>query len=427
MTVPAPASRARMRPTILIISQVYVPDPASVGQHVADVAEEMAGRGWRVVVYTSARGYDDPAISYPRRETRKGVEVRRLPLSSFGKSSLAARLLGQALFLAQAAVRGLFTRGLSRVLVSTSPPFAGVGGVLIAVVRRVPLIWWVMDLNPDQLVAAGKIHPRAFAVRFFDRLNRWTLRQAATVVVLDRFMRERVLAKLPVADKVHVLPPWPHEDHLAPPSGSNEFRTRHGLTDAFVVMYSGNHSHQNPLCTLLEATGRFAFDPRVRFVFVGGGTGKADVERLIASGARNIVSLPYQPVETLGDSLSAADLHVVSVGDDMVGIVHPCKIYGAMAVGRPILLLGPEACHACDILADREIGWHVRHGDVDGAERAIVEAMRIGGADRRAMGEQAKKIVDEQFSARVLRRGFCDLIEQAGSASAARGTSPSRL
>jgi len=415
-----------MRPTILIISQVYAPDPAAVGQHVADAAEELAARGWRVVVYTSARGYDDPGISYPRHEIRNGVDVRRLPLSSFGKSSLAVRLLAQALFMIQATVRGHFTRGLARVVVSTSPPFAGAGGSLISMVRRVPLIWWVMDLNPDQLVASGRIHPRALAVRFFDLLNRWTLRQASSVVVLDRFMRERVLAKLPVAEKVHVIPPWPHEEHLALPSGPNAFRTRHGLADCFVVMYSGNHSHQNPLDTLLEATKRFASNPRVRFVFVGGGAGKADVERLIASGAGNVVSLPYQPVETLGVSLSAADLHVVSVGEDMVGIVHPCKIYGAMAVGRPILLFGPVDCHAGDILAGRTIGWHVRHGDVDGAERAISAAMSLAGEERRELGDEAKAIVDEKFTARALRGSFCDLIEQAGLPAAIGPTNPLR-
>lgn len=416
-----------MLPTVLIISQVYMPDPAAVGQHVTEAAEALAKRGWRVVVYTSARGYDDPGQVYPRRESRNGVDVRRLPLSSFGKSSLATRLIAQALFMMQATVRGLFTRGLARVVVSTSPPFAGAGGSLISTIRRVPLVWWVMDLNPDQLVASGRIRPQALAVRFFDLLNRWTLRQASRVVVLDRFMRERVLAKLSVAEKVHVIPPWPHEDHLALPTGPNSFRTRHGLAESFVVMYSGNHSDQNPLGTLLEATRRFASVPRVRFVFVGGGSGKADVERLIASGAANVVSLPYQPVETLGDSLSAADLHVVSVGEGMVGIVHPCKIYGAMAVGRPILLFAPVDCHAGDILAGRTIGWHVRHGDVDGAERAIREALAMPGEDYRAMGAEAKKTVDERFSARALRGEFCDLVETADLPPSHGGADSRRL
>ena len=98
------------RPTLLIISQVYVPDPASVGQHIADAAAEMARRGYRVIVYASARGYDNPSKRYPSRETLDGVVIRRLPLSSFGKSSITVRLIAQWIFLLQSIARGLLTR-----------------------------------------------------------------------------------------------------------------------------------------------------------------------------------------------------------------------------------------------------------------------------------------------------------------------------
>ena len=85
-----------MARTLLILSQVYVPDPASVGQHMHDVAAEMARRGFRVIVYTSERGYDDPSVSYPRHEMRDGVEIRRIPLASFGKKTVAHRIAGTA-------------------------------------------------------------------------------------------------------------------------------------------------------------------------------------------------------------------------------------------------------------------------------------------------------------------------------------------
>src|SRR5688572_14648900 len=86
------------RRTLVIFSQVFVPDPASVGQHIADVAAEMTRRGWRVIVYTADRGYDDPSKRYARRETYRGVEVRRLPFASFGKHSILTRALGTASF-----------------------------------------------------------------------------------------------------------------------------------------------------------------------------------------------------------------------------------------------------------------------------------------------------------------------------------------
>ena len=83
---------------ILVMSQVYVPDPTSVGQHMHDAAKELAARGNTVRVLTSARGYEDPSQKYPRKEVREGVHIRRLPLSSFGKSSILIRLDRRNLF-----------------------------------------------------------------------------------------------------------------------------------------------------------------------------------------------------------------------------------------------------------------------------------------------------------------------------------------
>src|ERR1051325_4915572 len=93
-------------PSLLLLSQVYPPDPTSVGQHLHDAAREMARRGWRVRVLTSARGYADPSRRYPRRERLDGVEVRRLAWGSLGKGSLRARAAGGPVFLPQAFPRG---------------------------------------------------------------------------------------------------------------------------------------------------------------------------------------------------------------------------------------------------------------------------------------------------------------------------------
>jgi hypothetical protein len=398
--------------TLLIISQVYPPDPAAVGQHVAAAAEEMVRRGWRVIVYTSARGYDDPSQRYPGREQRNGVDVRRLPLSSFGKKSIAIRLLAQGLFMLQATALGLWAGNLSLVLVSTSPPFAGLGGSIISFVRRVPLVWWVMDLNPDQMIAAGKIGPSSLPARVFDWINRLTMRRARDIVVLDRFMKDKVLAKMPVAKKVQVIPPWAHEDQPAYSSPkTNAFRSEHGLEDAFIVMYSGNHAIQHPLDTLLDTAAQMESEPRLRFMFVGGGAGKVAVEDRIAAGAKNLISLPYQPLEHIGTSLSAADMHVVAMGDDMVGIIHPCKIYGALTVGRPILFFGPERSHAGEIIAAGRFGRGVRHGDVAGAVAAIRHFMGLGEAERTALGREATGFAADRYSRAAILGQFCDVLE----------------
>lgn len=403
-----------VKKTLLIISQVYAPDPAAVGQHMADVAEEMTRRGWRVIVYTSGRGYDDSSQRYPSRERRNGVDVRRLPLSSFGKRSIAIRLLAQSVFMLQATVLGLLTHRLGLVLVSTSPPFAGLGGSVVSFFRRAPLVWWVMDLNPDQMIAAGKVGARSIPARVFEWINRCTMRQASEIVVLDRFMKDRVLAKLRVPAKVRVLPPWPHQDRPGvPPLEPNPFRITHGLEDAFVVMYSGNHAIQHPLDTLLAAAAELESDPRLRFVFIGGGAGKDAVDARLAAGATNIVSLPYEPLEKVSDSLAAADVHVVSMGNDMVGIVHPCKIYGAMAVGRPIIFFGPERSHVEELLRHASCGVSLRHGDVAGAVAAIRELAALSNVSLVELGRNAAKVVAQAFSRADSLNAFCTFLENA--------------
>lgn len=397
--------------TLLVISQVYVPDPAAVGQHIADLAEEMGRRGWRVVVYTSARGYDDPRARYPRYERRNGVDIRRLPLSSFGKSSIAVRLVAQSLFMLQAVLCGLFIRHLAAVLVSTSPPFAGAGGVMISWVRRVPLTWWVMDVNPDQMIAAGKIPPGSLFTRVFDWLNRLTLRQASAVITLDRFMQERLVAKLPVPEKMHVVPPWPPDDDMtADPARVAEFRAQHGFDDTFLVMYSGNHALQHPLTTLLDAAKELEGDSRFLFVFIGGGAGKRPVEERIKAGAKNIRSLPYQPRAILPHSLAAADLHVVSMNDDMVGIIHPCKIYGAIAAGRPILFFGPTRSHAGEILASDNLGWTVAHGDTEAAVAAIRAAEAMTEDHVSAQKARALRLGGGRYSRPSLLGSVADIV-----------------
>lgn len=400
--------------TFLIISQVYIPDPASVGQHMADAAAELVRRGYRVVVYTSARGYEDPSIKYPARETLRGVNVLRLPFSSFGKSSIAVRLLAQWLFVFQAILRGLFTRRLVGVLVSTSPPFCGFAGAIIGKLRRVPVKYWLMDLNPDQMIALGKARPGSLQVRAFEMLNRIILRQASDIVVMDRFMLARVREKgVPVDAKTHVLPPWPHEPEVHDlPHEQNEFREKHGLQGKFVVMYSGNHSLANPLSTLLDAAERLKNEHKLVFMFIGGGSGKQEVEEQIARDATNLRSLPYQPLHQIKYSLSAADVHVVSIGDDVVGIVHPCKVYGAMSVSRPILLLGPEQCHVSDLIIEHSIGWRIQHGDVEGAVTTLRKALATPPEILHEMGLRAGAAVSSSLSYKSLTSKFGDVLER---------------
>lgn len=407
-------ARDRRRETLLVLSQVYVPDPASLGQHVHDACAELARRGLRVVVLAADSGYEDPARRYPRYELLDGVHVLRLPMSSFGKSSLALRLIGGSVFLAQAISLAFGLRRVDRVLVSTSPPMCGLAGLAIRALHRVPLTYWVMDLNPDQIVALGGLPARSAPVVALDAINRRVLRRASRVVALDRFMADRLCQKHDVRDKLSIIPPWPLIDVRASDGGrgQNGFRVRHGFGDARVLMYSGNLSPVHPVGTLLEALTALRDEPRLRVVFVGGGAGRAEIERFKREQRLdNVLTLPYQPLASLRESLSAADVHLVAMGEAMVGVVHPCKVYGAMAAGRPILSLGPERSHIADLVITETIGWHVRHGDVVGMANALREIVTCEPAMLERKGQRAARTIEQRLSRESLRDRFCDLFE----------------
>jgi colanic acid biosynthesis glycosyl transferase WcaI len=401
------------RKTVLVISQTFVPDPASVGQHMSDVAFELARRGHNVRVYASGRGYENPSVKYPSREILNGADVRRFPFASFGKKMIILRVLGTAVFMLQAFFAALFTPRLAGIFFSTSPPLIGLPMCIVAMIRRVPVAYWAMDLNPDQLIALGKLKETDLSARMLELANRFILRRAGLVIALDRFMAERLARRGVDENKMLIMPPWPHEDCLQPAAGSNPFRLRHGLDGKFVIMYSGNHSPSNPLTTILDAVVKLKDQSDLIFLFVGGGSGKKEVEAYIAQHElRNAVSLPYQPLSELAYSLTSADVHIVSLGEQMVGIIHPCKIYGAMAAGKPVLFLGPRPSHISDLLDKHGFGIQVTHGDVDGAMRTIAAFRSESPEKLRAMGAEAQEVLGQSLGQKLLCGRLCDGIEK---------------
>ena len=110
-------------------------------------------------------------------------------------------------------------------------------------------------------------------------------------------------------------------------------------------------------------------DPSIAFCFVGGGSEFKRVQKWVEAGKRaNVLCLPYQPLNQLSASLSAADAHVVAMGDAMLGLVHPCKIYNILAVNAPVFYIGPKPSHVTEILdqlGDEHPSIRVAHGEAD--------------------------------------------------------------
>lgn len=392
----------------LLLNQTFHPDVMATSQYLTEVALGLVERGHEVTVVASRRAYDHPEQRFPKFELWRGVRIHRVGSTGFGKAAKWRRAADFASFNLCCCARLALLPRHDVVMALTSPPLISFIGAWLARLRRSRFVYWVMDFNPDEAIAAGWLRAGSLAARVLDWMSRFSLRRAACIIALDRFMRDRIVAKGIDAAKVRVLPPWSQDEQIRfDAAGRDAFRMKHGLQEKFVVMYSGNHSPCHPLDTLLQAARHFADDPGIAFCFVGGGSEwrkikesqgtvercdgvsvgrcagdrgqKSNAEELKTETPKHrntgLLCLPYQPFSELAGSLSAADLHVVVMGDPFVGIIHPCKIYNILAVGAPVLYIGPQPSHLSEILPELNSGYShaaAGHGQVE----AVVQAIR---------------------------------------------------
>ncbi|HWE52172.1 MAG TPA: glycosyltransferase family 4 protein [Bryobacteraceae bacterium] len=396
---------------ILLLNQCFYPDVAATAQYTSELARALASRGNQVTVIASGRGYDDPSLRFPPQEVWEGVSIFRVPCLPTGKGSKVKRALNIGSFFLTCFWRLLLLGRFDTVLALTSPPLISAMAALFVKLKGGRFIYWIMDLNPDEAIAAGWLRADSQTARVLESALMFSANTASSVIVLDRFMRDRMAAKGLPPRKMSTLPPWSHDNEVRfNPRGRDAFRAAHGLTGKFVVMYSGNHSPCHPLDTILQAAGQLVGRTDIVFCFVGGGSELKKVHAFMADRKPgNVLCLPYQPLRELSASLSSADLHLVVLGEPLAGLVHPCKIYNVMAIGIPVLYIGPAASHIGDIAAahpDLPISM-LEHGDVTG----VVDRILAGAAS--ALPHERMRAAAKEFSVDCLLPRYTALIENA--------------
>jgi len=405
--------------TVLLLNQCFYPDVVSTAQHLTDLALGLVARGHAVTVVASRRGYDNPKARFPKREIWEGITIIRIPSLGLGKRSKWRRMLDFASYWFCCVLRLILLPRFDVVVALTSPPLISFLGAIFARVKGARFVFWSMDLNPDEAVAAGWLKERSLVAKTLDAMLRYSLRHADRIVALDHFMKERITQKKIAREKIAVIPPWSHDEAVGyDERGRRRFRNRYDLSGKFVVMYAGNHSPCHPLDTLLGVAERLADDPGIAFCFVGGGKEFTKVQAYAAQRhMKNIVCLPYQPLDQLSASLSAADLHAVVLGDPFVGIVHPCKIYNILRIGTPFVAIGPAKSHLTDLLLADDLdgqGAAFRHGEV-GPVSEFIEGSAAA-AQWRSGRHVARSAA--QYSKAALLPGMLDLV--AGSEEKSR-------
>jgi glycosyltransferase involved in cell wall biosynthesis len=383
--------------TVFLLNQYYAPAAAPTARFLSDVGEDLARAGHRVSVVCSRRSYPDPSIVYPARETIRQVSVYRTWTTGFGRWSSLGRMLDYAGFVIGAARILALHREIDVVVSLTTPPMVATLGLALSRLRGASSLLWVMDVYPQLACELGVLGRRSLVTRLLDRLGRYMLKRSDGVIALGETMAGRLHAL--GAKRVTVIHNWADGRTIRPcPAQDNELRAARGWEDRFVILYSGNLGLAHEFDTVLGSAELLRDEPRFLFAFVGEGPRLAEVrQKTQRRGLPNVEFHPQVGRDDLGQSLTSADVHLVTLREGLAGLLVSSKIYGILAAGRPTLYVGPPEGEIPEILREGRCGTLHSVSDSAGLAAAI-RRYDAEPAGRMEEGRRARQLFEGRFT-----------------------------
>jgi colanic acid biosynthesis glycosyl transferase WcaI len=384
---------------LIILNQFFYPDHSATSQLMTDLAESLTEQGVHVTAL-AGRGRYNGGEKFAPKEVYKGVRIERAWATGFGKGSTIKRFSDYTSFYLGATWQLLRQPHHDVVMALTTPPLIGLIALIVGRLRGMRVVALVQDIYPDVAVSLGALHKHNPATRLLNYLSRLMLRKSDRVVVLGECMRERVISKVGerFSSRVDVIHNWADGTKIKPLDGEeNSFSTQQKLDGKFVLLFSGNLGRVNEFSTVLDATLILRDRADILFLFIGEGAKAVEIEKFAKrNNLDNIRMLPYQPRETLCQSLAAGNASLVTLADGLAGLSVPSKTYGILAAGRPIVFVGdPRSCVA-RIVAHNNCGEIVSSGDSPRLAQ-IIAAWASDKAKLDELGVAARKAFEKHF------------------------------
>ena len=334
---------------ILLLNLYYPPDTSATAKMAETVVNALA-REHDVTIACGRPSYD-PNERRPwkffQTENEGNVRIVRVGSSDFPRFEMKKRALNYLSYSALVIPRALFMP-CDAVLAMTDPPFQGIIGAIVATLKRKPYIYNIRDMYPDMAIGGSIVAPGLLA-RSWEKLHRWALRRADCVIVLGEDMRNRIMAKGVLAERIEIVRDGAEilseSARQASPQQLDPEVIRQIRGDfRFVVLHAGNIGFYGAWQTLIAAARQLAGDD-IGLVFVGEGAQRAQLEDS-AKGIREVRFLPFFPGSKIPSVLAAADAHLITVKRGLEGVVVPSKMYGILAAGKPIVAVAPRETDA---------------------------------------------------------------------------------
>jgi colanic acid biosynthesis glycosyl transferase WcaI len=389
---------------VYLVNRYFWPDESATSQLLTDLAEDLYAAGHEVQVFTSRQLYNRPRAQLPEQQIWQGIQIHRLRTSCFGRRRFAGRLLDIITFHLALRYANKIRLRPDAWFVMTDPP------LLVNTVLKLRhdlngrVIHHVDDLYPDLAVALGSLPRQGWVTSLLDRWVKGGLTKTDQILALGECMARVLRAKGVQDDRLAISPPWADGNCLFPlDHDQNQFRREIGIPDGdVVVMYSGNMGLGHRFETILEAARGLVSLDKVHFVLIGDGARKPQIEAFCqANKLSNILLLPYQPRERLRETLSAGDIHLISLDKKVQGFIVPSKLAGILAVGRPVIFLGDKQNSVATAILQEPCGYVIPEGNFQQL-MAIIERLTKDPGHRLQLGEAARNLFIRKYDRAVV-------------------------
>ncbi|HKT35323.1 MAG TPA: glycosyltransferase family 4 protein [Nitrospira sp.] len=399
---------------VLFINRFFYPDVSATSRLLTQLTEDLSEQGQDITVITSRCSYVGEAGPWPETGEHKGVRIRRVWSTNFGRRSGAGRLIDYLTFYVNAFLATVTTDRITWLIVMADPPLLSVLAAMAKPLLRCQTACWLQDVFPQIAVQCGLLR-KGLVSSVISRIARWSLESLDRVVVVGRCMEQRLLEEGFSGRNLLTISNWADGTQLLPlDRQANPFVSTHGLQQRFVLMYSGNLGIVHEVQTIEDVLRCTNVLTHFTMCVIGDGAHRSRLERVVRDEHwSHVLFLPYQPEETLRLSLTAAHVHLVTLKPDMSGLSVPSKIYGILAAGRPVIFIGPEDSEAASIVREAQCGIVIRAGDHQAVVKALI-AYRDDPTLIQDHGRRARAFFDAHCSRPLGTERFVQLIRSLG-------------
>lgn len=386
---------------ILLVTNHFEPENFKCN----DVAFELVRRGHQVTVLTAIPDY--PQGYFPkgygffkkRVEWINGVKVIRSGIIPRGKGGAIRLALNYFSFAFTASIRAVWM-GLRHkydlILVhETSSVTVGIPAVLIKKIQKTPLYFWVLDLWPESLQAAGGVNNK-YVLGTFASITKWIYRNSTKILMSSKSFEQSIVKKGNFAKKLVYFPNWADEAFKG--QGGTPYKLPE-LPDGFKVMFAGNMGEAQDFDHIMEAALQLNAEKNIHFILVGDGRKRGWVEQFIAEHKlQNTVHwVGRHPLETMPLFFEQADMMLVSLKDNLVfKLTAPAKLQAYMSAAKPIIaMINGEASR---IVKEANCGFTTSAGNAQGLAELIRKASKMDAKELALLGVNGERYSMENFN-----------------------------